>query len=130
MTALRATARLLTGSTYAVLGLDALRAPGGRPDQAAATLRALRTVLPLPQDDEALVRANAGVQAAAGVLLAAGVLPRTAALALAGSMVPTTAAGHPFWQIADPAARKAQRVQFHKNLAMIGGLLFAALDHD
>jgi hypothetical protein len=25
-------------------------------------------------------------------------------------------------------ARKLQRIQFHKNMAMIGGLLFAALD--
>jgi putative oxidoreductase len=43
-------------------------------------------------------------------------------------MVPTTWAGHAYWQVEDPAARKAQRIQFHKNLAMIGGLLFVALD--
>jgi uncharacterized membrane protein YphA (DoxX/SURF4 family) len=49
-------------------------------------------------------------------------------LALAGSLIPTTLAGHSYWQIEDPATRKMQRIQFHKNLAMIGGLLFAALD--
>jgi hypothetical protein len=27
-----------------------------------------------------------------------------------------------------PAARKQQRIQFHQNMAMIGGLLFAVLD--
>lgn len=47
---------------------------------------------------------------------------------LAASLVPTTLAGHPFWTIEDPAARKVQRTQFHKNLAMIGGLLFVAIE--
>ena len=48
---------------------------------------------------------------------------------LAGSCpIPTTLAGHSYWQVEDPATRKIQRIQFHKNLAMIGGLLFAVLD--
>jgi hypothetical protein len=33
-----------------------------------------------------------------------------------------------YWTIEDPAVRKQQRIQFHKNMAMLGGLLFAALD--
>ena len=36
--------------------------------------------------------------------------------------------GHAYWAIEDPATRKIQRIQFHKNLAMIGGLIFSALD--
>ena len=44
------------------------------------------------------------------------------------ALIPTTLAGHSYWAIEDPAARKIQRIQFHKNLAMIGGLLFAVLD--
>ena len=43
-------------------------------------------------------------------------------------LIPTTLAGHSYWQVEDPATRKVQRIQFHKNLAMIGGLLFAVLD--
>jgi len=74
------------------------------------------------------VRGNAAVQVAAGALLALGKAPRLSALALAGSLIPTTLAGHSYWQIEDPATRKMQRIQFHKNLAMIGGLLFAVLD--
>ncbi len=128
MNPLRTTARLLTGSTYAVLGADAVRAPGGRVGQAAPTLAALRKVVPMPADDEFVVRANAAVQAAAGALLAVEKAPRLSALALAASLVPTTAAGHAFWTIEDAGGRKLQRVQFHKNMAMIGGLLFAALD--
>ena len=124
----RLLARALTGSTYAVLGLDAFRTPGGRVNMAAPTLAAMRRILPLPDDDETVVRANAAVQVAAGSLLALGVMPRAAALVLAGSLVPTTIAGHGFWAIEEQPARTLQRVQFYKNLAMIGGLVFAALD--
>jgi putative oxidoreductase len=125
---LRPAARILTGSTYALLGFDALRAPGARVDQAAPVLAAVRKVVPLPAEDELVVRANAAVQVLGGTLLALGQAPRLSALALAGSLVPTTLAGHAYWTIEDPATRKLQRIQFHKNLAMIGGLLFAALD--
>jgi len=125
---LRPAARVLTGSTYVLLGLDAVRAPGARVEQAAAVLAAMREWLPLPEDDELVVRSNAAVQVAAGTLLALGIAPRLSALALAGSLIPTTLAGHAYWTVEDPTARKLQRIQFHKNMAMIGGLLFAALD--
>jgi putative oxidoreductase len=88
----------------------------------------VRTTVPLPADDELVVRANAAVQVVGGTLLALGLAPRLSAVALAGSLIPTTLAGHAYWSIEDPAARKLQRIQFHKNMAMIGGLLFAALD--
>lgn len=125
---LRPAARVLTGSTYVLLGLDAVRAPGGRVDQAAPLLATIRKAVPLPEDDELVVKGNAAVQVAAGAMLALGVAPRLSALALAGSLVPTTLAGHSYWKIEDPDVRKVQRIQFHKNMAMIGGLLFAALD--
>lgn len=125
---LRPAARVFSGSTYVVLGFDALRAPGGRVEQAGPVLAAIRKWVPLPADDELVVRANAAVMVAAGALLAAGKAPRLSALALAGSLVPTTLAGHSYWQIEDPAMRKVQRIQFHKNMALLGGLLFAALD--
>ena len=125
---LRPVARFLTGSTYALLGFDALREPGARVDLAAGVLAAVRTKIPLPDDDEVVVRGNAAVQVLAGTSLALGLAPRLSALALAGSLVPTTLAGHAYWTIEDPAARKMQRIHFHKNMALIGGLLFAALD--
>ncbi len=126
----RRLAQLLTGSTYALLGYDAARAPGGRVDAARPLLAGMRGVVPLPEDDELLVRANGALQAAAGAALAAGVLPRLSAVALIGSLIPTTAAGHAFWTIEDPGARKMQQIQFVKNMAMIGGLVYAALDRD
>ncbi len=126
---LRPAARVLTGSTYVLLGYDALREPGGRVGLASPVLGAIRSQgVPLPEDDELLVRANAAVQVAAGALLALGRAQRLSALALAASLVPTTLAGHAYWSIEDPADRKLQRIQFHKNMALIGGLLFAVLD--
>jgi uncharacterized membrane protein YphA (DoxX/SURF4 family) len=124
---LRPAARILTGSTYVLLGFDALRAPGARVDQAAPVLATMRNAVPLPEDDELVVRGNAAVMVVAGALLALGKSPRLSALALAGSLIPTTIAGHSYWKIEDPDVRKLQRIQFHKNMAMIGGLLFAAL---
>ena len=125
---LRPAAQFLTGSTYALLGFDALREPGGRVDQAAPVLAAIRKWVPLPEDDELVVRGNAAVMVAGGTLLALGIAPRLSALALAGSLIPTTLAGHSYWAVEDPVARKQQRTQFHKNMAMLGGLLLAVLD--
>ena len=125
---LRPAARVLTGSTYVLLGFDALREPGGRVDQAAPVLASIRKVAPLPEDDELVVRANAAVMVASGTLLGLGIAPRLSALALACSLIPTTLAGHSYWAIEDPAARKQQRIQFHKNMAMLGGLLLAVID--
>ena len=125
---LRVTARLLTGSTYVLLGADVARTPGAVVDQAATVLNAIRRVVPLPTDDEAIVRGNAVVQVVGGALLILGRFPRSSALALVGSMIPTTLAGHAYWMIEDPSARNLQRLQFYKNTAMIGGLLFGVLD--
>jgi uncharacterized membrane protein YphA (DoxX/SURF4 family) len=127
---LRGMARGLTGSTFVLLGLDAAREPGGRVSTAGGTLASIRKVLPLPHDDELIVRANGAAMALGGAALAAGRLPRAAAIGLVASLVPTTLAGHAYWGIEDPAQRSAQRVQFHKNLALLGGLLFAVLVED
>ena len=126
---LRPAARVLTGSTYILLGFDAFQAPGGRADLAAPVLAAMRKRgVPLPDDDELVVRGNAAVQVVAGAMLSVGIMPRLSALALAGSLIPTTLAGHAYWAIEDPGVRKLQQIQFHKNMAMIGGLLLAVLD--
>ena len=47
---------------------------------------------------------------------------------LAASLVPTTVAGHQFWNETDPAAKANQKIHFFKNLSMLGGLLLAAVD--
>jgi putative oxidoreductase len=125
--ALRPAARLLTGSTYVVLGYSALQEPGRGAEEAATFMAAIRKEVPLPVTDEQVVRVNGAVMGACGLLLAIGKAPRISALILAVSMIPTTLAAHRFWTVKDPAVSKQQQVEFHKNMAMIGGLLFAAL---
>jgi uncharacterized membrane protein YphA (DoxX/SURF4 family) len=83
---------------------------------------------PVPADPATLVRINAVTQIGAAAALATGRSPRLAAAVLAASLVPTTVAGHPFWEMGDPEVRKAQKVQFFKNVSMFGGLLIAAVD--
>jgi len=123
---LRVVARILTGSTYVVLGADALLSPAKRPEIAGETLAAIRTVVPLPENDTLLVQANAAVMVGAGAMLALGRAPRLAALALAASLVPTTAAAHQYWTIEDPATRAQQKIHFWKNASLLGGLLLVA----
>ncbi|MEH1101024.1 DoxX family protein [Micromonospora sp. CPCC 205561] len=82
----------------------------------------------IPTDTETLIRINSAVQVGAGLMLATGRFPRPAALVLAGTLIPVTLAGHPFWNKDDPAARQNDQTQFLKNLGLLGGLLLAAAD--
>lgn len=111
-------ARGLLGLPFIVLGWDAAREPGGRIDRVAA--------LGVPQPELA-VRVNGYAMATAGTALALGVAPRLAAAVLVATLVPTTWAGHRFWEHSEPQQRTGQRIHFLKNLAMIGGLLLVAV---
>jgi uncharacterized membrane protein YphA (DoxX/SURF4 family) len=82
----------------------------------------------IPTDTETLVRANAATQLVGGLMLATGKFTRPVALVLAGTLVPTTVAGHPFWNNDDPMTRNNNQVHFLKNLGLLGGLLLAAAD--
>ena len=86
------------------------------------------TTLPKATDPKTLVRINAAAQIAAGLALATGRMPRLSALTLAATLVPTTAAGHRFWEESDPDAKANQRTHFFKNVSMLGGLMIAAVD--
>jgi putative oxidoreductase len=125
----RTVARPLLASVFIFSGLDVLANPEPRAKAAKPVVDKVASVVPFaPSDPVDAVRLNAAVHLGAGVLLAAGVMSRLAALALAVSMVPTTVAGHPFWEIDDPVKRSQQRVQFLKNTGILGGLLVIALD--
>jgi uncharacterized membrane protein YphA (DoxX/SURF4 family) len=82
----------------------------------------------IPTDTETLIRINSAVQVGAGLMLASGRFARPAALVLAGTLVPVTIAGHPFWSNDDPVARSNNQIHFLKNLGLFGGLLLAAAD--
>lgn len=118
----RRLARPLLASTFVFGGIDTLRNPEGRAGAAK------RVTSAIPADDVQLVMVNSAAQIVAGSLLALGRLPRLSAAVLAVSLVPTTLAGHPFWEQTDAAARKAQLQHFLKNASMLGGLLLAAVD--
>ena len=119
-------ARVLLSGIFISGGIDVLRDPGPRAVIAWPLLERVRPFAPaLVSDPVLVVRANAAIQVAAGVMLAVGILPRLSALALAGSLVPTTLGGHRFWEQHGPAAA-AQRTQFLKNAAILGGLILVA----
>jgi len=128
MTMVRRIARPMLAAVFVAGGLDALLHPTERAKMAAPLVTKLSGPLNLPDDPELMVRANAATMVAAGTMLAFGTFPRVAALALAGTLVPTTYTAHPFWTIKDPAVRSQERVHFLKNVSLLGGVLIAAVD--
>jgi putative oxidoreductase len=130
MTVLRRIARPLLASIFISGGIDALRNPASKASAAEGVAPVFTEAVPAlaKYDTETLVRINAGVQVAAGSMLALGRFPRLSAVALAASVVPTTAAGHRFWENDEPLQRKQQRIHFLKNASILGGLLLAAAD--
>jgi len=131
---IRRIARPMLATMFIAGGIDSLRNPAGKAQAAAPLLNKGAEALPdqltdnVPTDPDTLVKVNGAVQVGGGLLLASGKMPRLASLALAGSLVPTTFAGHPFWEESDPDAKAAQKIHFLKNVSLLGGLLIAAVD--
>jgi putative oxidoreductase len=114
---------------FVVGGWDSLRNPEGKVKKADPVAQAVASRVPgLPQETETLIRINGAVMVGAGALLAIGKFPRLAALALIGTILPTTYAGHRFWEETDEATKAQQRIHFIKNLGLLGGLILAAVD--
>ncbi len=135
MTVSRLIARPMLASIFLVGAVNALKntsAPAAKAEPITSRLVPLakRAGIPLPEDPETLVKLNAGVQLGAGLALATGRAPRLSAAVLAASLLPTTAAGHRFWEVQDPTQRTQQRLHFFKNLSVVGGLVIAAGDTD
>src|ERR1700733_2181082 len=129
MTVLRAFARPMLASIFIVEGFDTLRHPERVAKQAEPVVRQLAERVPaVPAQPEQAVRINGAIQLAAGTLLALGRFPRLSALAIAATLVPTTLAGHRFWEAPPDEDRSQQQVHFLKNLSMLGGLLIASAD--
>ncbi|MFI5675372.1 DoxX family protein [Streptomyces cellulosae] len=129
MSLLRLAGRPLLASMFVAGGLNSVRDPKEVAPLAEPVIRPVtERVSALPDRTEQVVRLNGAVQVVAGVLLGMGRVPRPAALAIAATLVPTTLAGHRFWEAEDPAERAQQRIHFLKNLSMLGGLLIAADD--
>jgi len=65
---------------------------------------------------------GAGVEFLGGLALVLGIATRYAALALIAFTLVATGIAHRFWEF-DEATRRAQAINFNKNLSMVGGLL-------
>jgi uncharacterized membrane protein YphA (DoxX/SURF4 family) len=130
----RRIARPLLASSFIYGGIDTLRNPQSRVPGAKPIVDHITEVadkqLPVevPKDVEQWVKIDAAVKVGAGSLFALGKFPRLSALLLSGSIVPTTLAGHRFWEHDDPKERFGQLSHFLKNLGLLGGLLIAAVD--
>ena len=121
----RRIARPLLASAFIAEGWSLIRNPD--PDGIATEV-----LVPSPSQRDSnvvvLVRLNGAVQVGGGVLLALGKFPRLASLALMGTIIPTTYAGHRFWEEPDDESRAQKRMQLLKNLGLLGGLIFSAID--
>jgi putative oxidoreductase len=130
----RRIARPLLASTFIYGGINTLRnpqahVPGARPVVEKVAEQADKQLpVHVPRDVEQWVKIDAAVKVGAGSLFALGKFPRLSALLLTGSIVPTTLAGHRFWEHDDPKERFGQLSHFLKNLGLLGGLLLAAVD--
>ena len=130
----RRIARPLLASSFIYGGIDTLRhpqsrVPGARPVVEQIAEQADKQLpVRVPRDVEQWVKIDAGIKVGAGLLFALGRLPRLSALVMAGSIVPTTLAGHRFWEHDDPKERFGQLSNFLKNAGLLGGLLIAAVD--
>ena len=135
MTVSRLIARPMLASMFVVGGVNALKnadrlsaKASDVTDQLVPTIKRLVPQAPLPEDPATLVRLNAALQVAAALSLATGRAPRISSAVLAAALVPTTVAGHRFWEESDPTQRTNQQVHFFKNVSMLGGLLLGAVD--
>lgn len=133
MSVVRRIARPMMASMFIAGGVDQLRNPAVKPSEPVApkvaqAINQSPAPVTLPTDPDQLVRINGAVMVGAGLMLATSRFPRLSSLALASTLLPTTVAGHPFWQAETPEGKANQRVHFFKNVSMLGGLLIAAVD--
>jgi putative oxidoreductase len=119
----------MLASIFIIQGCETLLRPEKVSELAEPVVRPIAEhVSIVPDETEQAVRISGGVQVVAGSLLALGWWPRLAAAAIAATLVPTTLAGHRFWEAEEDQQRAQQRIQFLKNASMLGGLLIAAAD--
>lgn len=138
MTLLRAAYRTMLASYFVANGVKALRDPDSLVPVAEPVtdkvVPLLKEYAPqqvagyIPEDARTLVRVNGATQVVGGLALASGRGRRLGALLLAGSLVPSTVAKHPFWSRSDADQRADDQHQFLKNVSLLGGVLLASVD--
>ncbi len=106
------------------LGIAALYLPSGFAkltdlDGFAAALAA--GGVPAP---DVMALAGAGVEFFGSLAILLGFKARYAALVMAAFTLAATLVSHRYWEFAEAAARQEQAINFFKNGAIVGGLLF------
>ncbi len=131
---MRTAARAMLASVFVVSGVNAVKNPAKLAlrakkvtDQVGPTLQQIHPKI--PTDAETLVRMNGMVHVVGGLAMLTPAR-RLGAAALAASLVPTTLAGHPYWELDEPVERGQNRTHFLKNVGLMGGLILAMLDND
>lgn len=111
-------ARVATGTTFAILGAHNINLP------ADVTPAVKKAGIPHAWS---IVQAHGAALIAGGIALAAGKGTAPVGYALAATMVPTTAVGHPYWKLEkhDPDYN-VQRAHFWKNVAITGAAVSIA----
>ncbi len=135
MTLVRLMARPMLASMFVAGGYSSLKnadylSERAKPvtDRIEPVLAGATASLPVRLDAKNMVRLNGLVHLVGGLMLATGRAPRLTSLALVATLVPTTLAGHRYWEESDPQMRANQRVHLLKNVSMAGGLLLASVD--
>ncbi len=125
----RRAARAMLAASFISGGLDQIRNPQPKRDPSQPVIAPIAERIPqLARDPEQLIKLDGAIKVAGGLGMIFGPFARPAALVLAGSLLPTTLAGHRFWEQGDPEQKVSDRVEFFKNMSLVGGLLIAALD--
>lgn len=135
MSLLRFAARSMLASYFVLNGVRAVARPE---EQAAAATPLAEKIMPpvtdalpeslrrfLPADATGFAKLTGVLQIAGGVSLASGLGRRCGAATLALTTVPSLLAANP---LAKGAGRVAAQQEFGTNVALLGGLLLAALD--
>ena len=73
-----------------------------------------------------LMLAGRTIEIVGGFGLILGIYPQIPAIAVIAFLIPATLVGHGFWQVRGTPTYIPQLLQFLKNAAMTGGLLFIA----
>lgn len=121
MDLMRGVGRLMLSGVFIAGGADAIRNPEYPAQKAEEELSVPKPTL--------AARINGAAMVAGGVMVGLGYRPRLGAALLASSLIPTTLAGHPFWEEENEQARTNEQNHFFKNLAMLGAALLIIADH-
>ncbi|POM24763.1 DoxX [Actinomadura rubteroloni] len=121
-------ARPLVAAPYLVAGLETLRKPQQRAEQAGPALKNLADRFDwMPtKDPVTLVRIEGALSLGTGALLLAGRFRRLTSLLLAAQLVPAIATEHRYWTEDDPERRVSERSHLLKNAGLFGALLMVA----